>query len=121
VDYTSLTLELDSNLRVQRKLGSTSARGIGYGRRQITGTLGCYFEGLTAYNAFLTNATPSIVATATDGTDNFTITIPKARLLTGEVPTPGNDSDIMLNINFQAVFDSGIGSDIQIVRSAAGS
>jgi hypothetical protein len=120
VDYTNLTIDIDNNLRVQRKLGSTSARGIGYGRRQITGTLGCYFEDLTAYNAFLNNSTPSITATASDGTDTFTITVPKIRITGGEVPSPGNDQDIMLNLTWQAIYDSGITSDIQIARNAAG-
>lgn len=121
VDYTALTIEVDNNMRIQRKLGTTAARGVGYGRRQITGTLGCFFEDLTAYNAFLTNATPSIVATLSDGTDTFTITIPKVRITGGEVPTPGNDQDVMLTLNWQAIFDSGLSTDIQIARNVAGS
>lgn len=117
VDYSNLTIELDSALRVQRKLGSTSARGIGYGRRTITGSLTAFFEDLTAYNAFLTNSTPSIIATASDGTNSHTITIPKVRFTGGEVPTPGNDQDIMLTLNWQAIYDSGISSDIQWTRA----
>lgn len=120
VDYTSMTIDVDNSLRVQRKLGSTSARGVGYGRRQVTGTLTAYFEDLTAYNAFLNDDTPSIVATATDGTDTFTITVPKIRITGGEAPTPGNDQDVMLTLNWQGVYDSGLQTDIQISRSSAG-
>jgi len=120
VDYTGLTLEIDNQLRIQRKLGSTSARGVGYGRRLITGTLTAYFEDLTAYNAFMNNSTPSIVSTISDGTDSFTITIPKVRFTGGEVPTPGNDQDVMLTLNWHAIYDSGISSDIQVARNAAG-
>lgn len=120
VDYMSMTMEVDNALRIQKKLGQAAARGVGYGRRQITGTLTAYFEGLVAYNAFLTDATPSITATCTDGTDTFTITIPKIRITGGEAPTPGNDQDVVLSLNWQAVYDSTLQTDIQIVRSAAG-
>lgn len=117
VDYTGLTIELDNNMRVQRKLGSTSARGVGYGRRQITGSLNCFFEDLAAYTAFINNSTPSIIATASDGTNSFTITIPKVRFTGGEVPNPGNDQDMMLSLNWQAVYDGTLTTDIQIVRA----
>lgn len=120
VDYLGLTMELDNNLRIQRKLGTTAARGVGYGRRQITGTLMAYFEDLTAYNAFLNNSTPSIIATCSDGTDSFTITVPKVRITGGEVPTPGNDQDVTLTLNWQAIYDSTLQTDIQFARSTPG-
>jgi hypothetical protein len=115
-----LTMEIDNQLRIQRKLGTTDARGVGFGRRQITGSLTAYFEDLTAYNAFLTNATPSIIATCTDGTNTFTITLPKVRITGGEVPSPGNDTDVTLTLNYQAIYDSTLQTDIQIARSAVG-
>lgn len=116
VDYQSMTLDIENNLRVQRKLGSASARGVGYGRRAITGSIVCYFEDLAAYEDFLANEAPSIVATVSDGTKSYTITLPKVRLLGGEVPTPGNDQDVMLTLNYQAMFDGTLNTDIQIVR-----
>lgn len=117
IDYMSMTLEVDNALRVQRKLGSVDARGVGFGRRQVTGTLTCYFEDITAYNAFLTNATPSITAAISDGTNSYTIVIPKIRITGGEVPNPGNDQDMILTLNWQAVYDSASTTDIQITRA----
>jgi hypothetical protein len=117
VDYMNMTLEVDLALRLQRKLGSTSARGIGYGKRQVTGTLSAYFEDIGAYEAFVNNASPSIIATVSDGTNSYTITLPKVRFLTGEVPTPGENQDVMVNLNYQAIYDSTLTTDIQIVRT----
>lgn len=117
VDYMNMTMEVDSGLRVQRKLGAVAARGIGFGRRQITGTLTAYFEDLTAYNAFLNNLSPSITAAITDGTNTYTLVLPKIRLTGGEVPTPGNDQDMILTLNYQAVYDGTATSDFQLTRA----
>lgn len=116
VDYMSLTIEVDLALRLQRKLGSTSARGVGYGKRQITGKLEAYFEDLNAYLAFINYTSPSIIASATDGTNSYTITIPKVRFTAGELPTPGENQDMIVSLNYQAIYDSTLQTDIQIVR-----
>lgn len=117
VDYMSLTIEIDLALRLQRKLGSTSARGVGYGKRQITGKLEAYFEDLAAYTAFINYTSPSIIATVSDGTNSYTITIPKVRFLTGDVPTPGENQDVIVSLDYQAIYDSTLLTDIQIVRA----
>lgn len=116
VDFISMTLEVNNNLRVQKKLSQSAARGIGYGRRVITGTLTCFFEDLTAYNLVLNNTSGSIVATMTDGTDTYALTLGKVRFLNGDAPNPGNDQDFILTMQYQAIYDSVIASDIQITR-----
>lgn len=117
IDYLGMTLELDNNMRVQRKIGLAGARGLGYGRRVITGTLQCYFEDLTAYTLFRNDTSAAITATMSDGTNSFALTVPKIRFTGGEVPNPGNDNDFILTLNWQAVYDSTLQTDIQIVRA----
>lgn len=117
VDYTSATLSLTNNLRVQRKLGTTAARGVGYGRRQITGEINAYFENTDAYDEFINDSTPSLSFTVSDGTNSYQVQLPKLRITSGEVPNEGNDNDFMARLGYQAIYDSGIGSDIQITRA----
>lgn len=116
VDYMSATLNVTNNLRVQRKLGTTSARGVGYGRRQITGEINAYFEDVTAYNVFINDSTPSLSFTVTNGANSYAVSLPKIRITSGEVPNDGNDNDFMVKLGYQAIYDSGITSDIQITR-----
>lgn len=117
VDYSSFTIEVQNALRVNKKLtGGTASRGIGFGRRQVTGTIVCYFEDLAAYTAFINNSTPSVTATVSDGTNSYTITLPRIRITGGEVPVPGNDEDIMLTLNYQALYDTTLGTSLQVVR-----
>lgn len=118
VDFSALTIEVDNNNRIQRKLAAVGgkARGVGYGRRSITGTLTAYFETLQLYQAFTSDLSPSITATISDGTNNYTIVLPRVRFTGGEVPTPGIDQDIMLTLNYQAVYNSGTSTAMQITR-----
>jgi hypothetical protein len=116
IDFLGMTFEVDNNLRMQRKIGQLAARGIGYGRRQITGTLQCYFVDLTAYNLLMNDTVSSIVATVSDGTNSFTFTFPRIRFTGGEVPNGGNDQDFQLTLNWQATYDSTLATDMQVTR-----
>lgn len=119
IDFSSLTIESDNNNRIQRKLASTGgkARGVGYGRRNITGTVVSYFETLDHYNQFINDDAPGITATMSDGTNNYTINIPRVKFTGGEVPTPGIDQDIMLTMNWQATYDPVLQTALQISRA----
>jgi len=119
VDFSSLTIELDNNNRIQRKLASAGgqARGIGYGRRAITGSIVSYFETLDHYNQFMNDDAPAITATISDGTNNYAITLPRVKFTGGEVPTPGIDQDIMLTLQYQATYDASSSTSMQISRA----
>ncbi len=116
-DFLALTIDVENSLRMQRKIGQKSVRGIGYGRRAVTGTLRIYFEDLQAYNLLLADTTSSIVATISDGVNSFTITIPRIRFTGGEVPNPGNDQDFVLTLNWQATIDATLATSLQIARA----
>lgn len=119
VDFSSITIEVDNNNRIQRKLASVGgkARGVGYGRRSITGTLTAYFETLDLYNAFVADEAPSLTATISDGTNSYTVVLPRIKFTGGEVPTPGIDQDIMLTMNYQAVYNAATSTALQITRA----
>ena len=117
IDFLGVTIEVDNQLRMQKKIGQKALRGIGYGRRLVTGTLRVYFEDLTVYNLLMADTLTSIVSTISDGTNSFTVTVPRVRLTGGEVPNPGNDQDFILTLNWQGTRDSTLATDIQIARA----
>lgn len=119
VDFTSLTIDVDNNNRIQRKLAAAGgkARGVGYGRRNITGQITSYFETLTHYQQFLNNDSPSITAVVSDGTNSYTIVLPRVRITGGEVPNPGVDQDLILTLNYQAVYNTATSCSMQITRA----
>ncbi len=119
VDFTGITIDVENNNRIQRKLAAAGgrARGIGYGRRNITGQITSYFESVGHYNQFMSNASPSVNVTVSDGTGSYAIVLPRIRITGGEVPNPGTDQDFILTMNYQAVFDSTTSCAMQITRT----
>lgn len=119
VDFTGITIDVENNNRVQRKLAAVGgrARGIGYGRRNITGQITSYFENITHYNQFMSNASPAVSVTVSDGTGSYVIALPRIRITGGEVPNPGIDQDFILTMNYQAVYDSTTTCAMQITRA----
>jgi len=118
VDFLGLTIEVDLAMRQQRKIGQQALRGLGYGRRTVTGTLRAYFEDLTAYNMFMADEASSIVTTISDGDNTFGIALPRIKFTGGDVPNPGNDQDFILAMTYQATFDPTLACSIQLTRSA---
>ena len=119
VDFTGITIDVENNNRVQRKLAAAGgrARGIGYGRRNITGQITSYFESIGHYNQFMSNATPSVNVTVSDGVGSYAIVLPRIRITGGEVPNPGTDQDFILTMNYQAVYDSVTACAMQVTRA----
>ncbi len=112
--YTDMSFSVNNNCRFQQAVGSLAAVGIGYGRREITGTLTAYFEDGDLYEEFLNGTASSLTFASTDGTNTYTFTLPKIKYNGGTVPTGGNGQDVMVNLTFQAIYDSVSACAIQI-------
>ena len=112
--YTDLSVSLTNNCRYQQAVGSLAAIGIGYGRREITGTLNAYFEDQDLYEEFIAGNASSLTFQCTDGTNTYTVTLPKIKYSSGQVVAGGNNADVMAEMQLQALFDATSGCAIQI-------
>lgn len=112
--YTDMSFSLTNNCRYQQAVGSLDAVGIGYGRREITGTLNAYFEDQDLYEEFAAGNASSLSFICTDGTNSYTITFPKIKYSAGTVVAGGNNQDVMANMSWQALYDTSSGCAIQI-------
>lgn len=116
--YTDMSFTLNNNCRYQNAVGSLGSVGIGYGRREITGSLTAYFENQDLYEEFRAGNASSISFVCTDGSNSYTITFPKVKYSSGSVTAGGNNADIFAEMSWQALYDSAEGSSIKIVKSA---
>lgn len=112
--YTDMSISLTNNCRYQQAVGSLPAVGIGYGRREITGTLNAYFEDGDLYEEFVAGNASSLTFATTDGTNTYTFTLPKIKYSSGSVTAGGNNQDVMVSLQFQALYDSTAGCAIKI-------
>jgi len=114
--FTDLSFSLNNNLRPQNAVGSLAAVGIGYGMREVTGTMNAYFDGLSSqmYDDFVSGTAASLSFEATDGTNTYTFTLPNIKYETGRVVAGGNSQDVMAEMSFRALYDSAEATSIYI-------
>jgi hypothetical protein len=118
VYMTDLSLNVTSNLRNQNAVGNLYSVGIGYGIREVTGSMTVYFDSNTKqmYDDFVAGSEASVSFEATDGTNTYTFNLPRIKYSSGSVQAGGNNQDLLVELSFQALLDSGAGTDIEITN-----
>jgi hypothetical protein len=116
----TLNLSFKSGLYENDAIGAFDVDSLGMGRFEVTGNMVAYFRDLDTYNAVLNHddVALSITIGATTG-NKYTLLLPKVKLMDGTPMVGGNSQSVMLDVPFQAKFDSGIGATAQITRAVA--
>jgi len=112
--FSDLSFTLNNNLRSQKGFSTATtnypdvdAKGIGFGRREVTGNMNAYFDGLTLYNKFINGDAISFSFVLSDGDGNgYCVTFPKVKFSQGNVQVQGNNSDVMQALQWQAIKDA---------------
>ncbi|WP_370193293.1 MULTISPECIES: phage tail tube protein [Aurantimonas] len=113
-----LTLEMTNNLRQQNVVGSMDSAGQGYGRFALTGTMNVYFEDEAIYDAFLDHTSVDLEFTlGTEAGSRYKFELPNIKLSGGNPTAGGNDQDVMMNMNWQALYDATSEATITITRA----
>ena len=116
----TLNLQFRSNLYQNDAIGSYDVDSVGFGRFEVSGNMVCYFKDLDTYNAILAHTDVSLLITIGSTTLNkYTLSLPKIKLMDGSPVVGGNGQAVMLDVPFQAYFDTGIGGTAQITRAVA--
>lgn len=116
----NLSIGVDAGLRPQGGIGNLGNVAVGLGRINITGDLTAYFENATLYNKYLNNTETSISFRLTDSTGNvYVITLHRVKYSTGEVVAGGVDSDVLINMSYQAIRHATYGCTMQVDKFAA--
>jgi hypothetical protein len=116
---TGLTLNLDNGAEGLYRLLQKAPDRIATGRANVSGTISAFFDNATLANKFINETETSLSVVITDiqtTPKSYTILIPKLKY-TGATKTV-NENNIILNMPFQAYFDSVTGTTIQITRTA---
>lgn len=115
-----IDLSITNNLRAQPVVGSVGLAGIGSGRFEVSGTIRVYLEDTTAYALFLAGTASSLTFTLGTVTLNkYTITIPVIKFDTAKVVAGGNDQDVMAELTFKGLYDSGSSATVTVTRAVA--
>ena len=113
-------LNITNNDRMRPVIGSQYTAGIGGGRFEVTGTLNAYFNDSLLYDKFLSDVYTNLTLTFADpsvGAGSVAIFLPKIKLTGGKVNAGANNTDVMAEIQFTAVFDTTTACAIRITRT----
>jgi hypothetical protein len=115
---TSIDFSLSNNLSTLPVIGSDKTIGLVDGRANITGTVSAYFANSTLLDKFINETESSLSFQLTDGTRSYTFTMPRIKYSGGDVPVNG-EGPIVMNMPFQALYDSGDGYSLIITKAAS--
>jgi hypothetical protein len=113
-------INVSNPLRIQRVAGSTDPSGVGMGTVEVSGSLRVYLS-TNALKDKVLNHTRSALAVAFQDEDGnaFGIYLPSIRYARADTPTDGRDTDIVMDLDFNAHKDATTGYTIHVTRMAA--
>lgn len=114
---SNVSLNLSNGLASRFVIGSAESLEPSIGRSTLTGTMEAYFEDATLLNKFLADTPSSLSMVCSDGTDEYTILVPKLKYTGGDVPVSG-EGPVSISLPFQGLLDPTTGTNLQITRPA---
>lgn len=121
--FKNLSFTINNNLRLQQgKCTDVStypdirAKGVGYGRREVSLDIVYYFNDLDYAQMFQENTDGVFSYILTDGTRGYKITFPRAKIQESTIPIEGNNSDVVQNMTVMALLDSTEGTDVIVEK-----
>lgn len=113
---TGIDMTISNNIAPLQVIGNRYNVGLVDGRANITGTMTAYFANSTLLDKFINETESSLSFVLGDGTNTMTFSMPRIKYSGGDVPV-NDEGPIILNMPFQALYDSGDGHSLQITRS----
>ena len=110
---TAFSLNFDNGLRAQTQIGTTDLAGIGAGRFTATGSLTVYAnhaDSQTLFNNYINTTRFGMCMQIGDSTNTYRFYMPEVILTSAQVLAGGNDEDVLMELEFQAVKTT-VGSD----------
>lgn len=115
-NITTITINLDNQIRPREAIGSQTAESFGFGNIVATGTFSAYFRNGALVDKFLAGTKTSLQTTVSDGTKSYTFLFPNVTLDTGNTNVPSVDTDVMAEFSFTALFDSTERATVKVTR-----
>jgi len=116
----ALTMRINNNIYQVDVVGQYAPYGHGLGRFEVTGNMTVLFESLEAYSAILNHEDVAISFDMEDAAGNkYSFSIPKSKFTDGGPAAPGNGQPVVLEVPFQAFYDSSSSASLSITRTAA--
>ena len=116
-DMTSLSLQLQNNLRQQKIVGEVGPDSLAQGTIGLAGTVQAYFESASLMDKYLNFTASSLAVVAEDAAGNaYVIDLPQVKYTSGQRVAGGQNQDIIADMAFSAYRESTEDVTIRIAR-----
>jgi len=116
IPVRTISLNLSNTMRAQEGIGQSGPTDQNSGRSMLTGSVEVYFDNITLYEALLNSTSVAISLTIAQGGKAFVFTLPKVKFNDGVPAVSGVDTDLMLPLNFTALYDATSATQMTITR-----
>lgn len=114
----AMNLRITNNVYQNDVLGQYFPHSHGLGRFEVSGSMTTLFENLDTYNAILAHDDIAIAITLGATTlQKYTIALPKVKLMDGGPVVGGNGRAVILEVPFQAYYDSVSAASMSVTRA----
>ena len=118
-DYmANFTLRLTNNMTADTACKFAAPVNVSAHKVQVTGEIGLYVTDTDFYDKILNNTALEFEVIIGDGTNTFTINLPKLKLGDGQINGTGSNQTIIQPLSFRAVYDSTDATVLTITRSS---
>ncbi|HEY9819109.1 MAG TPA: phage tail tube protein [Candidatus Obscuribacterales bacterium] len=116
---TSIDFTINNSFNPTFVIGDDSTPQLEYGRAEVEGTITAYFEDASLANRFLNETESELEFSVNDptGLSPYTFTFPRIKINGSDVPLENPQSRV-ITIPFVALFDSTLGTNLQITRTS---
>lgn len=116
---TEATVEINNNLRRNNAVGVFGACAIGAGELAVSGSLGTYFDDLSLFQDLLNGAETSVDFGLRSINGRVLLTdLPRIKYNGGAPTVPGKNTDVILNLTYDALLDPELGYTVSYQRFA---
>lgn len=114
---TNFSMSMQNNLRALSCIGVLGASSIGVGSFVLTGSLTRYFRDNREMDKYLNATRSSLYVAFEDNAGNqYVVDIPSLKYTSGGAPTGGQNSDIVVELDYQALLDPVEGITVRICK-----
>lgn len=113
----SISVNIANGGEPQKAIGTLGVTAVRSGTFTVKGQIACYFSSITEYNKMIAATTSSFLMVTQDTAGNaYTWYMPTVKYGGVSVPVSGQDTDVIMTLDYQAIYNSIIAATILVQR-----
>lgn len=113
----SISVNIANGGEAQKAIGTLGVTAVRSGTFTIKGQIACYFSSIVEYNKMIAATTSSFLMVTQDTAGNaYTWYMPTVKYGGVSVPVSGQDTDVIMTLDYQAIYNSTIAATILVQR-----